>query len=160
MLPEGTSPHELYMEKLTELLKDVENAEESIRVGKDEYSKDEYIRRFGKRAHDQYASRKAELVNDEKCSDDEYISRFGKDAYDQDMNMKKDLRKQRITKLKEIHHELRTHLTKFKPINAKAFHDKMEALIQEQTSILTNVRIHEVIMAACVSPTPAPLEPI
>ena len=40
-------------------------------------------------------------------------------------------------------HELRNLLTKFKPIDAKAFHEKIDALIQEEIRLLVNVRILE-----------------
>jgi len=53
---------------------------------------------------------------------------------------------------KLMQQELRAHLKKFKPINAKAFHDKMDKLIKEENRILTNIRINEASMAAYVSP--------
>ncbi len=130
MLPEGTIPHEVYMEKLTRLIRDMEKAEDSLRI-----------------------ANRSKLLNEE-CSKDEYISRFGQSAYDQDMSRKAEMRRHQLAKPKEVHYELRTHLTKFKPINSQAFHDKMDALIKEQTRILTNVRIHEASVAAYAGPVP------
>jgi hypothetical protein len=118
MLPEGTMPCDLYIEKLTRLTESMEKAEEHAAVAK----------RF-------------------KPSDDptqpDYISRFGKAAYDQEMTREAEMRKQQLRKPKELDHELRTHLTKFKPIDVKAFHDKVQSLIKEENRIWTNIRIKE-----------------
>jgi hypothetical protein len=128
LLPEGTIPHEIYTEKLTRLIESMEKAETYVRGVKrwkqtdEEHTKDEYIRSYGKAAYDQHVSRQAEI------------------------------NKKKLAQPKEIQHELYTHLTKLKPINAKAFHDKMDRLIKEEIRILTNIRIHEASMAAYVSP--------
>lgn len=42
-----------------------------------------------------------------------------------------------------IQNDLYNHLTRFKPIDAKAFHAAIDALIDEKIRILTNIRITE-----------------
>ena len=121
MLPEGSMPCDLYIEKLTQLIESMEKAEEHAAVAK----------RF--------------KPNDDPTQRD-YISSFGKSAYDQDMARQAEMRKQQLRKPKEFDYELRTHLTKFKPIDAKAFHDKIQSLIKEENRIRTNIRIQEATM--------------
>lgn len=98
MLPEGTMPHEQFMNRLEYLVESIEKAE--MPVQKDKNSK-----------------KQSSLIDP-----------------------------------KLMQQELRAHLKKFKPINAKAFHDKMDKLIKEENRILTNIRINEASMAAYVSP--------
>jgi hypothetical protein len=114
MLPPGTLPHKIYTEKLESLVKSMEKAEE----------------------------RAAQNMSDD-VNKDEYVKRFGIRAYEQEMNRKAELRKHQLTKPKEMQQELRNLLTKFKPIDAKAFHEKINALIKEEIRLLVNVRILE-----------------
>jgi len=65
---------------------------------------------------------KERAATSEEVDKDEYVKRFGIRAYEQ---------------------ELRNLLTKFRPIDAKAFHEKLNALIQEEIRLLVNVRILE-----------------
>ena len=125
MLPEGTIPHKKYTEKLDSLIKSMEDVEGRIRAAK----------RF-------------KSMNLGGHTEDEYIRCFGKGAYEQEVSKHAQLSKQRLKEINEIQHDLRMHLTKYKPINAEAFHGKMRALIKEEIRILTNVRINEASMAA------------
>jgi hypothetical protein len=114
MLPPGTLPHKMYTEKLESLIQSMEKAEE----------------------------RAAQNMSDD-VNKDEYVKRFGIRAYEQEMNRKAELRKHQLTKPKEMQQELRNLLTKFKPIDANAFHEKINALIKEEIRLLVNVRILE-----------------
>ena len=131
MLPNGTMPCDLYIEKLTQLTESMEKAEEHAAAAK----------RF-------------------KPSDDptkrDYISRFGKSAYDQDMARQAEMRKQQLRTPKELDHELRMLLTLLKPIDVKAFHDKIQALIKEENRIRTNIRIQEATMMTHYAQQPKP----
>jgi hypothetical protein len=118
MLPEGTMPHDVYMQKLTSLTEDLEKAENSAREA----------RRF----------------ND--AQKDEYIRCYGKAAYEQDMSRRKELNKQQLARPSQIEQELRVHLFNFKPIKVRDFHKKIRTLSREQIRIKTNIRITEATM--------------
>jgi len=130
MLPADTMPHDIYTEKLTQLIEDLEKAEACAR------------------------SFKKVKPSIDEIHKDEYVRRYGKGAYDQEMGRQAELRKQYLARPKEIQYELYIHLTRFRPINVKDFHDKINALVKEQIDILTNIRISEASMAAYVSPIP------
>ena len=121
MLPEGSMPCDLYIEKLTQLIESMEKAEEHAAVAK----------RF--KPNSSGPDRHLPLSRSEKM---EIL----------EMNKQEEMRKQQLRKPKEFDYELRTHLTKFKPIDAKAFHDKIQSLIKEENRIRTNIRIQEATM--------------
>ena len=134
MLPEGSIPCDQYIQKLTQLTESMEKAEEHAAAA----------RRF--------------KPNSDPHQQD-YISRFGKAAYDQEMMRQDEMRKQQLRKPKELDRELRAHLTKFKPIDVKAFHDKIQSLIKEENRLRTNIRITEATMMTHYAQLPPPKLP-
>ena len=121
MLPEGTMPCDLYIEKLTRLTESMEKAEEHAAAAKRFKPSSPCVK-----SGSQYAN----------PSRSERI----------EMDRQAEMRKQQLRKPKELDHELRMLLTLLKPIDVKAFHDKIQALIKEENRIRTNIRIQEATM--------------
>jgi hypothetical protein len=117
MLPEGTIPDNIYTDKLNQLTKRKENLDGRMR-----------------------AAKRLKAV-DRRYSKDEYIRCFGKVSYAQEEMKNADMCRQQLKEANEIQYELRMHLTKFRPINVQIFHDNMDSLIKEQNLILTNICI-------------------
>ena len=118
LLPEGTMPHDVYMQKLTSLTEDLEKAEKS--------------------------AREASRFND--AQKDEYIRCYGEAAYKRDMSKRMELQKQQLSKPNQVKRELRALLFNFKPIKVKDFREKIKTLSREQIQIQTSIRITEVTM--------------
>lgn len=131
MLPPGTMPCDLYIEKLTRLTESMEKAEEHAAAAK----------RFKPSSSE--PDRHLPLSRPEKM---EIL----------DMARQAEMRKQQLRKPKELDFELRVHLTHLKPIDVKAFHDKIQALIKEENRIRTNIRIQEATMMTHYAQQPKP----
>ena len=117
MLPSGTMPCEIYLQKLTSFIEDLEKEE-----------------KLAREAHRSYT------IDNER-----YNSELGKinKLY---IASRMELYKRQMARPKQIEEELYRHLFKVKPIDVKGFHDKMNALMKEKMKIMTNIRIAEATM--------------
>jgi hypothetical protein len=119
-LPPGTKPHDEYAKTLNDLIQEIEKARQAADAA-------------------EKAIEWLKIADESAIKSTQYSGLRG-----ENMARQTEAFKQRVNRPKVLQSELYTHLTKFKPINAKAFFDKMDALINERMSILAELHFDAV----------------